>query len=674
MKPTPLHKALPIVAQTVADKHGVRVNVGGDVAATDGKNIVIPTLPENDEARILARGFVDHEAAHIRFTDFEVQPDNLTNALEDIRIEEKLSEMFPGSRKNLADLSAHLVDSGKIQVAPEAPDIDVLGKYIILKQRRDRMGHNLDNIVQEIEDLFEDRFGLRIKKQVDKLLGQKLTSTKKVNDIAQELYRILRQKRQQDLQGPQGQQSDDDTEGDSQGEGSQDVQSDQDGQGQADQTTLSEDQESGSDAESDSESESDDGGHPSESSSSGGRDQDDDENEEGAESSASGGGSGEAEEEGDESSPAGQSEQDDTDAGAAGSEQSDEDTDSAAPDNADGASASAGTDQDEEESDQSGSKASGSAGAGKEQSGEGADEADYDPDMESSLPGVGELLRQELEEHNQGQSQNQQGSLGGINPGNGEMSQQMSIPRDVPPRCSPAALPFNVADAARASAKLRKRLTGVLEAKVRDREQVSRSGKHFAKKDLYRLGVKDTRVFTRKQERNAPNTAIHILLDRSGSMGHDLGQKMSRSLEVGYAVGRALDKLPRVQYALTAFPGLEGDNYVDRIKKFNERLDTQKMGIKPDNYTPTPEAMWYAAYTLASRREERKMIFVVTDGEPDDPESTIMMDRWLRQCGVEVVGIGIMLEHIKEIFRDNIVIQNLDELAPELFGLLEKKL
>jgi hypothetical protein len=55
---------------------------------------------------ILANGFIDHEAAHLRYTDFTVSARPglaklLTNLLEDIRIEQALGVDYPGSRHNL---------------------------------------------------------------------------------------------------------------------------------------------------------------------------------------------------------------------------------------------------------------------------------------------------------------------------------------------------------------------------------------------------------------------------------------------------------------------------------------------------------------------------------------------------------------------------------------------
>lgn len=65
--------SLPLVASVPGDRYGVTVEIGGKQACTDGRTITLPTLPLDCDAELLAlaRGFLDHEAAYIRYTDFE---------------------------------------------------------------------------------------------------------------------------------------------------------------------------------------------------------------------------------------------------------------------------------------------------------------------------------------------------------------------------------------------------------------------------------------------------------------------------------------------------------------------------------------------------------------------------------------------------------------------------
>lgn len=106
--------ALPILAKMLGRKLGVEVVIGGSGAYTDGRTIHLPALPvENEPLGILANGYIDHEAAHVRYTDFTVEKPpglagELTNLLEDIRIERALGAAYPGTRANLARLVRYL--------------------------------------------------------------------------------------------------------------------------------------------------------------------------------------------------------------------------------------------------------------------------------------------------------------------------------------------------------------------------------------------------------------------------------------------------------------------------------------------------------------------------------------------------------------------------------------
>ena len=67
-----LHQAMPIVASALGRKFGVRVTIGGDDAQTDGRTIQVPALPPDSQLIPVAWGYLAHEAAHVRYTDFDV--------------------------------------------------------------------------------------------------------------------------------------------------------------------------------------------------------------------------------------------------------------------------------------------------------------------------------------------------------------------------------------------------------------------------------------------------------------------------------------------------------------------------------------------------------------------------------------------------------------------------
>ena len=60
INPRHIISALPLIAAILGRKYGVRVEIGGDRAYTDGKTIYLPSLPANGDATLLglAKGFI----------------------------------------------------------------------------------------------------------------------------------------------------------------------------------------------------------------------------------------------------------------------------------------------------------------------------------------------------------------------------------------------------------------------------------------------------------------------------------------------------------------------------------------------------------------------------------------------------------------------------------------
>ena len=90
-------RSLPLLAAALSDQRGIKVEIGGDKAFTDGKTIHLPCLPLDANEKLIgaARGFIDHESAHVLFSDFGVLErimltpleKHFANAIEDVRIE-----------------------------------------------------------------------------------------------------------------------------------------------------------------------------------------------------------------------------------------------------------------------------------------------------------------------------------------------------------------------------------------------------------------------------------------------------------------------------------------------------------------------------------------------------------------------------------------------------------
>lgn len=92
----------------------------GDEAMTDGSTIIYPSIDQDailtQEDLKIARGYVDHESAHIRHTDMDFFMDRAENAIkcgnallkdmfncvEDVRCERIVNQTYRGAKKNLS--------------------------------------------------------------------------------------------------------------------------------------------------------------------------------------------------------------------------------------------------------------------------------------------------------------------------------------------------------------------------------------------------------------------------------------------------------------------------------------------------------------------------------------------------------------------------------------------
>ncbi|PWC64012.1 hypothetical protein [Azospirillum sp. TSH7] len=103
------------MSRTIGRAAGIRVVFRGNEASTNGKVIVLPALDHTvdytKEQVQVARGYTDHEAAHLILTDMAQYQEAAAqggelfaftlNAMEDIRIERELTKKYPGTAQNL---------------------------------------------------------------------------------------------------------------------------------------------------------------------------------------------------------------------------------------------------------------------------------------------------------------------------------------------------------------------------------------------------------------------------------------------------------------------------------------------------------------------------------------------------------------------------------------------
>lgn len=224
---------------------------------------------------------------------------------------------------------------------------------------------------------------------------------------------------------------------------------------------------------------------------------------------------------------------------------------------------------------------------------------------------------------------------------------------------------------------------------------------------LHQLRLGNKRVFSQTKKAIELDTAVSILVDMSGSMGAAAGRtKMSRAEHARLtviALAEAFDALG-VPCEIIGFhnDSMRGApsykrGFVNRspleyfiFKAFHEqhkKVRARLVGIGPRNDNSDGEAVMAVALRLAARPEARKLMFVISDGEPScmgvppalgarHLSDTV---RKVTRAGIEVFGIGVEHEGIQRFYgstqgAEYVAIRNIDTMAADIFKIVSKRL
>ena len=220
------------------------------------------------------------------------------------------------------------------------------------------------------------------------------------------------------------------------------------------------------------------------------------------------------------------------------------------------------------------------------------------------------------------------------------------------------------------SIALRTRLQSFLQAQTYRRCIIGRRGKLHTS-SLYRLQVGNTRVFQKESQQQGINTAVHILLDVSGSMA---GAPINLANRACFALANALGHIRGVNPAVTAFPATAGTNSVFPIMRHGQAVP-DLFDIRTSGGTPLAEALWWVLQTMLPLKEQRKMILVITDGMPDNPLAANNAIGMAQKLGLEIYGLGIRDAHITFLLpHTSKVVNDLTDLVPAMFAMLQAAL
>ncbi|TQP45069.1 VWA domain-containing protein [Vibrio cholerae] len=546
----PLKNALPIVAAAYGEKFGVKVLIQGQDAFTDGERIVIPTAnPDDPHYQQIAWGYLAHEAAHIRHTNFDmVQKASskpirkaLLNIIEDVRIENELAKDYPGTRRSISQVIEYMVNTQQMCVPEQLEPASNLQAWLLFRLRCHFLGQKaLMPLYQAVDERVRQLFPAPAMSRLSAMLTAvpSLGSTGEVLKLVDAIVAML----EEESRPPQ------------------------------DESDADSGNDIGQDASNDSNSSSD-------------------------------------------------SQTPETDSSATGdaSETGDSDNSDQADNLRQALEASA---------------------------------AQFKPD---TFAQVAEVLSEQAEGHQ------------GVTP--------LSLPQAEQAMLGDEAI---LTLSASESAQIRARLRGMVQSSQDNRNHAKRHGLRVATHRLAASQAGESRLFIQRQPRIAPNAAVHLLVDISGSMGKPIGEGNRKYFhvanEAALALAMALEGIPGVVPAVSYFPGIHQEVSIALLPKQSVRHRAACFDQKPRGCTPMAQAMWFAANSLLAQKQKRKLMIVLTDGDPDDWAATHDIVDRCRRSGFELLGIGIQTRSVEKFFPQSIVINDVKDLKRELFEVTQQLL
>jgi len=548
-------RSLPLLADILGKKYGIKVEIGGDVAKTNGTVIHLPSLPvEGDDLLPMIRGYIDHEAAHIRESDFSAVKGliplevKITNTIEDWRVEKKLAAVYPGCAENFQWLIKHLFLDQAVAESAKAshPAMHILNWLLITVRSWDVQ--ELEQEREYLRSVVETHFS-GLPKALDSILLAIPGACDCTNDavkFAQQLAAIIKQYLD-DLEEHQGKSEE------SQGEHAEDHNADvQDSS----------------------------------------------------------------------SSPAERETREQSDSASSGAVSQLPTSPSSLPEN---------------------------------------DDAHLIESIKSLLSASSQELPADLDSLLQDAVADACAQAGG----------SVTVAQEDRKPLSPLT-PQDKETVRQATTALRTRLQALLQSTRSVRNHNGYVGRLDMHK-LHELSTGNAAIFLKKGIRSGINTAVHILLDASGSMDKD--RRMTLACHACYAVASVLHAVRGVNLGVTVFPGNDGSQTVSPILRHGQNMHDWFL-VLPTGGTPMDAALWWVWQKMYSLQEARKIVLVITDGAPNAYFDTQKAINALTDFGLEVYAVGIMEDSVLALFPqgNSRVIHDIRELAPAVFQVLHPAL
>lgn len=205
---------------------------------------------------------------------------------------------------------------------------------------------------------------------------------------------------------------------------------------------------------------------------------------------------------------------------------------------------------------------------------------------------------------------------------------------------------------------------------------------------LYRLSMNDDRVFRRKEDHKAVNACVQQVIDLSGSMG---GRKIELALASAYTLADALDRIhvPNVITGFTTYGNPDVATMSKRgfsrfealmlpiIKNWHEKANSPeiraRMGCVAETFpllnNVDGESIAQLASLFAGRMEDKKIMIVQSDGAPcaaGDGFSNHLRsvtNDIENTSDINLLAIGILTDAPRRYYKNYALVNKVEELG-----------
>lgn len=216
------------------------------------------------------------------------------------------------------------------------------------------------------------------------------------------------------------------------------------------------------------------------------------------------------------------------------------------------------------------------------------------------------------------------------------------------------------------SGQLRRKLLSQLDALTHPNKRASFKGRKLSSRNLSRIISGDPRVFEVCDEGYEVDTAVLLLQDVSGSME---GEKIKVAAQALYATALSMSGIDGLQLSAMTFPG----NSIVLRPNENARRHQSRFELGAWGSTPMTEALQVGTRMLVQSGKARLIMIVLTDGRPDNHDTSATAIAAAQAQGIEVYGVGILTPQYRDLFDKWVTITDLQELPEKLSAMVRDK-